>query len=58
MDHVEGESWARERQKFEAAHADARKAHEEMQRLHSGVMTEVFELLKVTHPDAVVLETG
>lgn len=47
-----------EHQKFEAAHAAARKVHEKMQDLHFGVMTEVFELLKVTHPGAVVLETG
>lgn len=47
-----------EHREFEVAHAAARKAHAEMQHLHSEVMTEVFELLKLTHPGAVVLETG
>lgn len=47
-----------EHRKFEVAHAAARRAHLEMQHLHSEAMTEIFELLKVTHPGAVVLETG
>ena len=58
VDDIEDESAVAEHREFEVGHAAARKAHERMQQMHSGVMAEVFELLKVTHPDAVVLETG
>lgn len=58
VDEVEDESSVAEHRQFEAVHAAARKAHERMQQLYSGVMSEAFELLKVTHPDSVVLETG
>ena len=47
-----------EHQDFRIAHAEARKVHNEMEQLYSGVMAEVLELLKLTHPDAVVLETN
>lgn len=58
VDDIEDESSMAEHESLELVHAAARKVHDEMRHLHSGVMAEVFELLKITHPDAVVLERG
>jgi hypothetical protein len=58
MGDVEDDSSLAEHRKHEVAHAAARKAHEKLMEMHYGVMTEVLELLKVTHPGAVALETG
>jgi hypothetical protein len=58
VDDLEDEATVAEHRCFEAAHATARKAHDKLEQLHCGVMAELLELLKVTHPDAVVLETG
>jgi hypothetical protein len=54
----EDESMVSEHQKFQSALARAGTGHKQMQELYCGVMSEVFELLKLTHPDAVVLETN
>jgi chromosome segregation ATPase len=58
VDDIEDEAAVAEHRRFEAAHAAARKAHDKLEQLHCGVMAELLELLKLTHPDAVVLETG
>ena len=55
---VEDESMVSEHQNFQRALADASTAHKKMQTLYAGVWAEAFELLKLTHPDAVVLETN
>lgn len=57
MEAVEDESMVSEHQDFQRALAEASTAHNNMQTVHAGVMSEVLELLKLTHPDAVVLET-
>jgi hypothetical protein len=58
VDVLEDESMVADRQYFEIAQAEARKVHEEMQQLYASVAAEVFALLKLMHPDAVVLETN
>jgi hypothetical protein len=57
VDDAEDDSLVAEHRKFEAAHAQARTAHEQIEQLHSGVMAEVLELMKLTHPGALVSET-
>jgi hypothetical protein len=47
-----------EHQNFEKALTEASTAHKKIQTLYVGVMAEVWQLLKLTHPDAVVLETN
>ena len=46
-----------EHREFDIGHAEARKSHEKIQQLYQGVMSEALELMKLTHPGAVVLET-
>ena len=58
VDISEDESLISDHQRFEIAHAEARKVHEKLQQLYIAVAAEVHELLKLTHPDAVVLETN
>lgn len=58
VDVSEDESMISDHLRFEIGHAEARKVHEELQQLYVAVAAEVHELLKLTHPDAVVLETN
>ena len=46
-----------EHREFDLGHAGTRKAHEKLQRLYQGVMSEALELMKLTHPGAIVRET-
>ena len=46
-----------EHREFDLGHAGTRKAHEKMQRMYQGVMSEALELMKLTHPGAIVRET-
>jgi hypothetical protein len=46
-----------EHREFDIGHAATRKAHEKMQDLYQGVMAEALELMKLTHPGAIVRET-
>ena len=54
----EDESIVAEHREFQVAQAAAVQAHEKLSRQYVGVMAEVLELLKLTHPNAVVQETG
>jgi len=58
VDVFEDESTVSEHQNFQRAMTEASTAHKNMQALYTGVRAEVRELLKLTHPDAVVLETN
>ncbi len=55
---VEDESLVSEHQSFQNAVKAADTAHKNMETFYLGVMAEVWELVKLTHPDAVVQETN
>ncbi len=46
-----------EHREFDVGHAAARKAHQKLQQQYQGVLSEALELMKLTHPDAIVRET-